>query len=155
MLLHELSCPIVRLLLGVLMLKDAGRNYYAVPGVAQGVTHESRHLADDGHKALIHKPRHFARVRHTLVPPHRNVHSFCLPPFRPAQRNWRATLCTTCMVPSTEVRRELPRTPLPGTSVHKHENCTYPLEDVCPMTQENDARSSPSEVAKLALMKPL
>ena len=49
MLLHQLSCPKVRLLLSVLMLKDACRNYYAVSGVNKVVSHESRHLADDGH----------------------------------------------------------------------------------------------------------
>jgi hypothetical protein len=60
MLPHKLSCPIGGLLLSVLMLEDACRNYYA--GVDQVVSHESRHLANDGQKALIHKPRHFARV---------------------------------------------------------------------------------------------
>src|SRR5215218_8704684 len=51
MLPHELSCHKGRLLLSVLMLKDACRNCYAVPGVHQVVSHESRHLADDRHKA--------------------------------------------------------------------------------------------------------
>ena len=46
MLLHELSCPKGRLLLGVLMLKDTGRNCYAVPGVDQVVSYESRRLAE-------------------------------------------------------------------------------------------------------------
>src|SRR5829696_6863265 len=53
MLPHELSCHKGRLLLSVLMLKDAGRNCYAVPSVDQVVSHESRHFADDGHKALL------------------------------------------------------------------------------------------------------
>src|SRR5215211_7216788 len=80
MLLHELSCPKVRLLLSVLMLKDAGRNYDAVAGVDVIVSHESRHFADDGHKALIDQLRHLLGVTHTLEPPHHSVHSFSLPP---------------------------------------------------------------------------
>src|SRR5215211_2939656 len=64
MLLHELSCPIGGLLLSVLMLKDAGRNYYAVAGVDPVVSHESRHFADDGHKALLHNRYEVAHSSH-------------------------------------------------------------------------------------------
>src|ERR687894_3262523 len=80
MLRYELSCPKGRLLLSVLMLEDAGRNYYAVSGVDQVPSHESRHLADDGHKALLGHLPHLLRVGHALVAPHCNVHSFSLPP---------------------------------------------------------------------------
>src|SRR5215207_1518448 len=76
MLRHELPSPPVRLLLSILVLKDAGRNHYPVPGVDKVVSHESRHFADDGYKALLHLPPHLARVGHTLVAPYRNVHSF-------------------------------------------------------------------------------
>src|SRR5215208_1796569 len=75
MLRYELSCPKGRLLLSVLMLKDAGCNHHAVAGVDQVVSHESRHLADEGHKALLGHLRHFFWVTHALVAPHRNVHS--------------------------------------------------------------------------------
>src|SRR5215218_307637 len=68
MLRHELSRPEGRFLLSSLMLKDAGRNHYSVPGVDQVVSHESGHFADDGYKALIHLPPHLARVGHTLDP---------------------------------------------------------------------------------------
>ena len=81
MLRHELSSPPVRLLLSGRVLKDAGRNYYAVPGVDQVLSHKSRDFADDGHKALIDQLPHFLRVGHALVAPHRNVHSFCAPSF--------------------------------------------------------------------------
>src|SRR5919202_4250794 len=74
MLCHKLSCHKVGLLLSILMLKDAGRNHYAVPSIDEVVSHKPRHLADDGHKALIRNPPCFARVGHTLVAPHRNVH---------------------------------------------------------------------------------
>src|SRR5215213_7716722 len=53
MLLHKLSSHKGRLLLSVLMLKDANADHYAVPGVECVVSHESRHLADDGHKAFL------------------------------------------------------------------------------------------------------
>ena len=53
MLGHERSSLEVRLLLGVLMLEDAGRNHNPVTGVDEVVSDESRHLADDGNKALI------------------------------------------------------------------------------------------------------
>src|SRR5918998_6142481 len=80
MLRHEVSCPKVRLLLGVLMLEDAGRNYYAVPGVDTVVSNESRQLADDGHEALLGHLPHLLRVGDALVAPYGNVHSFSLPP---------------------------------------------------------------------------
>src|SRR5918998_5421348 len=84
MLRHEVSCPKGRLLLGLLMLKDASCDHYAVPGIDQVVSHESRHLADDGHEAFLAQLRHLLRVSHTLVAPHCNVHSFSLPPSYPA-----------------------------------------------------------------------
>src|ERR687883_134916 len=77
MLGYEFSSLPVRLLLSGLVLKDAGRNHYAVPGVDPVVSHESRHFADDGHKALIDQPPRLLRVGNALVAPHRNVHSFC------------------------------------------------------------------------------
>src|ERR687890_2536325 len=80
MLCHELSCHKVRLLLSVLMLKDAGRNHNPVAGVDPIVSDEPRYFADEGHEALIDNPPRFARVGHTLVAPYRNVHSFNLPP---------------------------------------------------------------------------
>src|SRR3712207_1510171 len=94
MLRHKLSCPKGRLLLSVLMLKDAGRNRYAVPGVDQVVSHESRHLADDGHKALLGHLPHPLRVGHALVAPHRNVHRFTPPPKR-ARDPSAPPCCTT------------------------------------------------------------
>src|SRR5215203_2983532 len=75
MLGHELSRQKGRLLLSVLMLEDAGRNYHAVPGVDRVVSHETRHLADDGHKALLGHLSHLLRVTHALVAAHCNVHS--------------------------------------------------------------------------------
>src|SRR5919112_4320218 len=81
MLRHEISSPPVRLLLSVLVLKDAGRNYYAVSGVDHVVSHESGHFADDGYKALLHLARYLAWVAHALVAPYRSVHSFCTTSF--------------------------------------------------------------------------
>src|SRR5215212_10999549 len=81
MLLHELSCSKGRLLLSGLMLKDAGCNHYAVAGVDQVVSHESRHFADDGHKAFLAQLRHLFGVSDALVAPHCNVHSVSLPPY--------------------------------------------------------------------------
>src|SRR5829696_5827069 len=81
MLPHKLSCPIGGLLLSCLMLENAGRNHYPVPGVDKVVSHESRHFADDGYKALIHQAPYLARVGHALVAPYRNVHSFCATSF--------------------------------------------------------------------------
>src|SRR5215213_10688544 len=80
MLCHELTCHKGRLLLSVLMLKDAGRNCYAISGVDQVVSHKSGDLADDGHKALLGHLHHLLRVSDALEPPHRSVHSFRLPP---------------------------------------------------------------------------
>src|SRR5918993_4985884 len=80
MLCHELSSPKGRLLLGVLMFEDADPNQYAVSGVDCVVSHEPRHFADDGHKALLGHLCHLLGVAHALVAPHRNVHSFGLPP---------------------------------------------------------------------------
>src|ERR671915_1930008 len=80
MLCHELSSPKGRLLLSVLMFKDADPNQYAVPGVDCVVSHEPRHFADDGHKALLGNLRHLLRVSHALEAPHCNVHDFGLPP---------------------------------------------------------------------------
>src|SRR5215208_1883958 len=85
MLLDELSCPKGRLLLSVLVLKDAGRNCYAVAGVDQVVSHEPRHSADDGHKAFLGHLRHLLRVGNALEAPHCNVHSFSLPPLARGQ----------------------------------------------------------------------
>src|SRR5215217_2875818 len=81
MLRHELSCPPVRLLLGVLVLKDPGRNHYAIPGVDKVVSHVSGDFADDGYKALIHQARCLARVAHALIPPYRSVQNFCATSF--------------------------------------------------------------------------
>src|SRR5215204_1478827 len=81
MLRHEISSPPVRLLLSVLVLKDAGRNHYAVSGVDPVVSHESGDFADNRYKALIHQARHLFRVGHALVAPYRNVHSFCTTSF--------------------------------------------------------------------------
>src|ERR687894_744712 len=78
---HELSSPPVRLLLSLLVLKDAGRNHYAVPGVDKVESHEPWHFADHGQELLLHVPRHLARVGHTLVAPYRSVHSFCTTSF--------------------------------------------------------------------------
>src|SRR5918993_2562697 len=86
MLAHELSCHKGRLLLSVLMLKDAGCNHYAVPGVDKVVSHESRHLADDGHKVLGNLG-HLLGVTHALEAPYCNVHSFSLPPLPRASVN--------------------------------------------------------------------
>src|SRR5215204_3035311 len=76
MLLYELSSLKGRLLLSVLMLEEAGRNRYAVAGVDQVVSHESRHFADDGWEALPGHLRYLLRVGYALVAAHRNVHSF-------------------------------------------------------------------------------
>src|SRR3712207_5900235 len=81
MLRYELSCPKGGLLLSVLMLKDAGCNHYAVAGVDQVVSHESRHFADDGHKAFLAHLRHLLRVSDALVAPYCSVHRFSLPPY--------------------------------------------------------------------------
>ena len=62
MLLHQLSCPKGGLLLSVLMLKDACRNYYSVPGVDTVVSHEPLYFADEGNKALLYQLPHLLRV---------------------------------------------------------------------------------------------
>ena len=76
MLLYELSSPKGRLLLSILMLKDARRNYYPVAGVDPVVSEETRHFADDGHEAFLGHLPHLLRVGHAVLAPHRNVHSF-------------------------------------------------------------------------------
>src|SRR5215212_8689621 len=93
MLRHEISSPPVGLLLSVLVLKDAGRNHYAIPGVDHVVSHETWHFADDGYKALIHQARCLARVGHPLVAPYRNVHSFYATSF-PTTLPHGAFVCT-------------------------------------------------------------
>src|SRR5215203_1498269 len=81
MILHKLSCHKGRLLLSSLVLKDADPNDYAVPGVDCVVSHESRHLADYGHKAFLGHLCHLLRITHALVSAHCNVHRFSLPPY--------------------------------------------------------------------------
>src|ERR671910_1926716 len=85
---HELSCHKGGLLLSVLMLEDAGCNHYPVPGVHKVVSHESWHLADDGHKAFLAHLGHLLGVSYALVAPHCNVHSFSLPPLKRGQDPW-------------------------------------------------------------------
>src|SRR5918999_5176544 len=82
MLLHELSSHKVRLLLSVLMLKDACRNHYAIPSVDPVVSHEPRYFADEGHKVLIDQLARLLGVGNTVVSAHCNVHSFSPPPKR-------------------------------------------------------------------------
>src|SRR5215213_5980515 len=80
MLRHKISCLKVRLLLSVLMLKDADPNHYAVASVDCVVSHESWQFADDGHKAFLGHLPHLLGVSHALVSSHCNVHRFSLPP---------------------------------------------------------------------------
>src|SRR5829696_9201998 len=80
MLLHKLSSHKGRLLLSVLMLKDTNPDHYAVACVECIVSHESRHFADDGHKAFLAHLGHLLGVSYALVAPHCNVHSLPLPP---------------------------------------------------------------------------
>ena len=75
MLLHKLSSYKGRLLLSVLMLKDANPDHYAVSGVECVVSHESWHVADDWHKALPGHLSHLLGVSDALVSAHCNVHS--------------------------------------------------------------------------------
>src|SRR5215203_782706 len=82
MVLHKLSSHKGRLLLSLLMLKDANPDHYAVPGVECVVSHESLQFADDGHEAFLGHLGHPLRVTHALVAPHCNVHSFSLPPYQ-------------------------------------------------------------------------
>src|SRR5215212_11680917 len=120
MLLHELSCLKGRLLLSVLMLKDANCNHYAVAGVDPVVSHESRHFADDGHKALLSQLRQLLRVTHTLVSAHCNVHSFSLPPFkRGRDRSAPPKVDQHLQCEGLEGPTQLPRIPLPRTPVNR------------------------------------
>src|SRR5918995_5295012 len=80
MLCHKLSGHKVRLLLSVLMLKDACRNHYAIPSVDPVVSDESRYFADEGHEALIDQLPRLLGVGNTVVSAHSNVHSSSLPP---------------------------------------------------------------------------
>src|SRR5918998_2324146 len=80
MLRHELSSHKVRLLLSVLMLKDACRNHYAIASVDPVVSDEPRHFADEGHKALLDQLARLLGVGNTVVSAHCNVHSSNLPP---------------------------------------------------------------------------
>src|SRR5215213_1896056 len=152
MLGHELSRPKGRLLLGVLMLEDAGRNHNPVPGVDTVVSYESRHFADDGHVVLLDQLRHLLRVAHAIVPSNRKVHSFGLPPShieggvnRPCLKSYNAaTLASigTRRIPQmSDIRNVLgellPRTP----STRSSEN--YPSRD-CLETPTHGPTSSPS-----------
>src|ERR687897_927171 len=74
--LHELSSHEVRLLLSVLVLKDACRNHYAIPSVDPVVSDEPRYFADEGHKALLDQLPRLLGVSDALVSAHCNVHSF-------------------------------------------------------------------------------
>src|SRR5918994_7329619 len=78
--LHEPSSHKVRLLLSILVLKDACRNHYAIAGVDPIVSDEPWYFADEGHKALIDQLPHLLRVSDALVSAHCNVHSFSPPP---------------------------------------------------------------------------
>src|SRR5215213_7514856 len=99
MLLHKLSSHKGRLLLSVLMLKDANADHYAVPGVECVVSHESRHLADDGHKAFLGHLGQLLRISHDLVSAHCNVHSFRLTPLkRGLDTSGPASSLSTCSV---------------------------------------------------------
>src|SRR5919112_1085453 len=80
MLCHELSCHKVRLLLSVLMLKDACRNHNPVSCVDPIVSDEPRYFADEGHKALLYQLPSLLRVGNTIVSAYCNVHSSRLPP---------------------------------------------------------------------------
>src|ERR687894_3258849 len=84
MLPHKISSPPVGLLLTGGVLKDARRNHHPVSGIDEIVIRKPFDFADNGQKALIHKPRNFSGVCHTLVAPYRRVHSFTLPPLYPA-----------------------------------------------------------------------
>src|SRR5215208_2020255 len=126
MLPHELSCPEVGLLLSVLMLKDANPNHYPVPGVECVVSHESRHFADDRHKAFLAHLGHLLRVSDALVSAHCNVHSSSLPPNRGRDPSARLKLINVPSVMGSKGWRnfrelpqcEVPRIPLPRTPVN-------------------------------------
>src|SRR3712207_5456651 len=82
MLPYVLSSPPARLLRTGLVLKDAGRKHHTLSGIDEVVIHEPFDFADNGQKALIHLPNHFACVGHALVAPYRYVHHrFRLPPY--------------------------------------------------------------------------
>src|SRR5215218_10096618 len=112
------------------MLEDAGRNHNAVTCVDTVVSNESRHFADDGHVVLLNQLRHLLRVGHPLVPPHRNVHSFGLPPShrgrgdQPRLKSYNAatlaSIGTRRITQMSDVRNVLgelpPRTPSPRSS---------------------------------------
>jgi hypothetical protein len=69
MLRHELSSHKVRLLLSVLMLKDACRNHHAIPSVDPVVSDEPRYFADEGYKALIDQLPRLLGVGNTVTYP--------------------------------------------------------------------------------------
>src|SRR5918995_4734581 len=75
---YVLSSPPGRLLRTGLVLKDTDRHHHTFSGIDEGVIYEPLHLTDNGQKALIHVPNHFARVGHALVAPYRYVHRFTL-----------------------------------------------------------------------------
>src|SRR5215218_6436883 len=136
MLRHELSSHKGRLLLSVLMLKDAGRNHDAVPSVDPVVSHESRHSADDGHEALIHNPARFARVGHTLVAPHCNVHRFRPPLPKRAGPVSPAVLINEVQCEGLEGQTQLPRTPLLGRWVNNPYARRHPMTSGVPFTSK-------------------
>src|SRR5919107_5159366 len=112
MLLHKLSSQKGRLLLCVLMLKDADPNDYAVPGVECVVSHESRQFADDGQEAFLGHLCHLLRVSHTLEAPHCNVHRFSLPPLARGRGDQpRLTLHNEVKCEGLQKRVQLPRAP--------------------------------------------
>src|ERR671910_2063898 len=104
--LHELSSHKVRLLLSILMLKDACRNHYAIAGVDPIVSDEPWYFADEGHKALIDQLPRLLRVSDALVSAHCNVHSFSPPPKRGRDPNGsRLALINVPSVKGYEGRR--------------------------------------------------
>ena len=112
MLSHELSCPKVRLLLSGLMLKDAGRNCYAVPGVDQVVSYESRQFADNRKKpssrpaALPFAGRSHPR---STVPQRTSLYTaYCLPRLRDSRAGWPLPPQQDATPPSTLVLRQDP-----------------------------------------------
>src|SRR5215208_3311397 len=112
MLLHKLSSHKGRLLLSVLMLKDANPDHYAVPGVECVVSHESLQFADDGHEAFLGHLCHLLRVTHALEAPHCNVHSFSLPPYqRGRDRSAPPQVDQRVQCEGLEALAQLPRTP--------------------------------------------
>src|ERR671921_966523 len=134
MLLHELSSHKVRLLLSVLMLKDAGRNHYAIPGVDPIVSDEPRYFADEGHKALLDQLPRLLRVGNTIVSAHCNVHSSSLPPSHRGRGDQPRQSANVPSVKSCKGRRnfrelrygEVCRTSLLGTWVNKAGQASSP-----------------------------